>query len=90
MNNLDTKNTVAIRLGTADILQILDALADRAEAWEKTEAVLNNGFESEDIFFVPEECDDSSEAAEISQHFRDIISTIESQLTEHHQQIRTS
>lgn len=71
--------TFTLTLENADVFQILDALSDRAEAWEKTEAVLNGEFESEDIF-VPEECDDASEAAEIAQHFRDVISTIQAQL----------
>jgi hypothetical protein len=68
-----------LTLEKSDVMQVLDALTDRAEAWEKTKAVLNDEFESEDIF-VPEECDDSSEAADIAQHFRDIISIIEAQL----------
>lgn len=73
--------TFTLTLERADVMQILDALTDRAEAWEKTEAVLNGEFESEDIF-VPEECDDASEAAEIAQHFRDIISTLETQINQ--------
>ena len=71
--------TLILTLEKSDVMQILDALSDRAEAWENTEAVLNDEFESEDIF-VPEECDDAAEAAEIAQHFRDIISLIEAQL----------
>ncbi|MET0754149.1 MAG: hypothetical protein ABWZ66_12275, partial [Pyrinomonadaceae bacterium] len=62
--------------------QILDALNDRAQAWENTEASLLGKFESEDLF-IPEECDEPSEAAEIAQHFRDIISIIELQLNNH-------
>lgn len=73
--------TFTLTLERVDVMQILDALTDRAEAWEKTEAVLNGEFESEDIF-VPEECDDASEAAEIAQHFRDIISTLETQINQ--------
>lgn len=71
--------TFTLTLEKSDVMQVLDALSDRAEAWEKTEAVLNGEFESEDVF-VPEECDDASEAAEIAQHFRDIISIIEAQI----------
>lgn len=77
--------TFTLTLERADVLQILDALTDRAEAWEKTETVLNGEFESEDIF-VPEECDNASEAAEIAQHFRDIISTLETQINQADQQ----
>jgi len=74
-----TKRKTTLILENADVLQILDALADRAQAWENTEASLLGKFESEDVF-IPEECDEPSEAAEIAQHFRDIISTIEAQL----------
>jgi hypothetical protein len=74
-----TKRKTTLTLENADVLQILDALADRAQAWENTEASLLGKFESEDVF-IPEECDEPSEAAEIAQHFRDIISTIEAQL----------
>jgi len=70
---------VTLTLETVDVSQILDALNDRAESWEKTESALNGEFESED-FFVPEECHDASEAAEIAQHFRDIAASIEAQL----------
>ncbi len=74
-----TKRKTTLTLENAVVLQILDALADRAQAWENTEASLLGKFESEDVF-IPEECDEPSEAAEIAQHFRDIISTIEAQL----------
>ncbi len=79
METSTTQRKKTLTLESADVLQILDALNDRAHAWENTEAVLLGEFESEDLF-IPEECDDPSEAAEIAQHFRDIISTIESQL----------
>jgi hypothetical protein len=71
--------TVTLTLETIDVSQILDALNDRADSWEKTEAVLNGEFDSEDVF-VPEECHDASEAAEIAQHFRDIAANIQAQL----------
>jgi uncharacterized protein (UPF0147 family) len=76
-STIQRKKTLVLE--SADVLQILDALNDRAQAWENTEAVLLGKFESED-FFIPEECDTASEAAEIAKHFRDIIFTIESQL----------
>ena len=79
--SISTKNkTITITLEAPDVMQILDALGSRAQAWENTEAALNGDFES-DEFFMPEECEDSSEAAEIAQHFRDIISTIENQIS---------
>lgn len=75
-------NTVSITLEVADVLQALDALNDRAEAWQRTEASLLGNNDSDEDFFIPEECYDAIEAAEIAQHFRDIISTIEKQLDE--------
>ena len=71
--------TITITLEPVDAFQIIDALNDRAEAWEKTETMLNGEFES-DEFFVPEECSDASEAAGVAQHFREIASIIEAQL----------
>ena len=79
METSTTPRTSTLILENADIFQILDALNSRAEAWENTELVLLGKFESEDLF-VPEECDDPAEAAKIAKHFRDIVSSIESQL----------
>lgn len=79
METSTIQRKTTLTLENADILQILDALNDRAQAWENTEASLLGEFESEDLF-IPEECDEPTEAAEIALHFRDIISTIESQL----------
>jgi len=70
---------VTLTLETVGVFQVLDALNDRAEAWERTESALNGELDSED-FFVPEEYSDASEAAEIAQHFRDIYTNIEAQL----------
>lgn len=70
---------ITLTLEAVDIFQVLDALNDRAQSWEKTEAALNGEFDSED-FFVPEECNDASEAADIAQHFRDIVTNITTQL----------
>ena len=70
---------VTITLESTDVFQILDALNDRAEAWEKTALSLNGEIDFED-FFVPEECSDASEASKIAQHFRDIVTNIEMQL----------
>lgn len=78
--------SVSITLEKVDVLQTLDALNDRAEAWEKTEAALNGKVDSFDDFFLPEECHDPSEAGEIAQHFRDIVSKIEVQLAEYRQE----
>lgn len=71
---------ITLTLMNVDVLQILDALDNRAEAWENTEALLLGEIESQE-FFVPEDCDDPLEAAKIAQHFRDVISEIEAQLS---------
>ncbi len=78
--------TVTLSLESIDILQILDALESRAEAYEKTSALfsgrkprLKKGHDALDSFFIPEECKDAYEASEIAQHFRDIIETINEQ-----------
>ncbi len=70
---------ITLKFDSVDVFQILDALNDRAEAWEKTEAMLNGEFDSDD-FFVPEECHNPLEAKEAAQHFRDIAASIEEQL----------
>lgn len=89
--------TVTITLEMTDILQILDALESRAEAYEKTAALLNGKSLSElkgeddselfsedalDMLFVPEGCSEASEAEEIAKHFRDIIEVLENQTRE--------
>jgi len=79
MDTSATQRKTTLTLENTDIFQILDALNDRAQAWENTEAVLLGEFESEDLF-IPEECEEPTEAAEIAQHFRDIILAIETQL----------
>ncbi len=87
--------TVTITLEMVDVLQILDALQSRAEAWEKTAALLKGKSNAEskskdnpeltvedvldDNFFIPEECSNAHEAEEIAAHFRDIIKTLEKQ-----------
>jgi hypothetical protein len=78
--------TVTLTLESIDILQILDALESRAEAYEKTSALfggrkarLKKGQDTIDSLFIPEECKDAYEANEIAKHFRDIIETINRQ-----------
>lgn len=78
--------TVRLTLETVDVLQILDALDSRAEAYEKTAALfsgrkirLKKGQDALDALFILEECKDAYEAKEIARHFRDIIETINQQ-----------
>lgn len=70
--------SIRLSLSPADVLQILDALDSRAEAYEKT-AKGHTGDLYDDDFFIPEEVRDSNEAREIAKHFRDIIATINEQ-----------
>lgn len=78
--------TVTLTLESIDLLQILDALESRAEAYEKTSALFSGkkvrhaeGQDALDAFFIPEECKDAYEAKEIAKHFRDIIAAINRQ-----------
>jgi hypothetical protein len=76
---------VPLKLESVDVLQILDAVTDRAEAWEKTAAVLS-GESFLDEFFIAEECSDADEAEKIAQSFRLIAETITQQLTKWQQE----
>jgi hypothetical protein len=72
-------STKVLKPEKADIFQILDAFSSRVEAYEKTASHLR-GQQSEDAFFIIEECGNSDEAEEIAKHFRDIIRIIENQI----------
>jgi len=67
-----------LKLEAADVFQILDALESRAAAYENTAENLDGEYTGE--FFVPEECDNAIEANEIAQHFRDIITALNTQM----------
>jgi hypothetical protein len=71
-------------LDVADVLQVLDALDSRAEAWEFTYRSLTGTTTAEDDaeLRIAEECHRLDEAADIAQHFRDIIKTINAQTDE--------
>jgi hypothetical protein len=69
-----------IELSAADIFQILDALNTRAEAYQQT-AYFMSGQCDTDTTISMEECRDAIEAQEIAQHFRDIIKSIEDQIS---------
>lgn len=67
-------------LDALDAGQLLDGLAARAEAWEKTADYLRNGSVADDEFFVVEECSDAEEADEIALHYRSIIGKMRHQM----------
>lgn len=70
--------TYDLKLEAADVFQIMDALESRAVAYENTAETLDGEYTGE--FFVPEECDSAAEASEIAQHFRDIITVLNTQI----------
>jgi hypothetical protein len=69
-----------IKLGAADLGQLMDGLECRAAAWEKT-AVFHRAGVAPDGCLV-EECNDAEEAERIATHYRSIIAAIVQQ-TEH-------
>lgn|GEM_PF-612008 len=68
-----------IELSRADLGQLLDGLAERAEAWENTAHYHRTGETPGDDFFLLEECTDGDEANAIAEHYRSIIRTIKTQ-----------
>ena len=72
-------NTITLTLNKTDIMQILDGLSSRVEAWEKTAEMLRDS-DILDDFFIAEECSDPDEADKIAEHYRSIIRKLESQL----------
>ena len=68
-----------VKLSAADILQAIDGLRSRAEAYERT-ADLLEGKPAKEVFLA-EECSDAGEAREIARHFRDIVAVLETSLS---------
>ena len=69
-----------IQLDALDLGQLLDGLAARAEAWEKTADYHRTGESPSD--FIVEECNDADEAEGIARHYRAIIAKIRKQQEE--------
>lgn len=70
----------SLSLSSADVFQILDALDNRADAYEYTARHLAGDQDSDDDFRMPEECTDACESTGIAKHFRDIGAVIRSQI----------
>ena len=68
-----------ILLPMCDILQVLDSLDDKVAAWENTVQYAEGGLVA-DKFAVIEEHKDAEEARAVLQHYRDLVSKIQSQL----------
>ena len=69
-------DTYKINLSPMDILQVIDGLTTRAESYEKTANILEEGYD-DDILI--EEISSADEAREVAKHFRNIIRSIEEQ-----------
>jgi hypothetical protein len=72
--------TYLIKLGDLDLFQLLDGLAIRAEAWEKTAYYLRFERFPDDNPILVEECSNPNEADAIANHYRSIIATIHKQM----------
>lgn len=68
---------VTLRLPRYVVLQIVDGLNSRLEAWESTHKYLENGEILE--FSSIEECRDSEEAESIANFYKDIITELHKQ-----------
>lgn len=60
-----------------DFGQIIDGLCVRRDSWAETVRLLRG--ESEDPFFMGEECSDEEEAQQIANHYSEIIDTLQAQ-----------
>ena len=67
-----------ITLNSVDLGQLLDGLAMRAEAWEKTAEYHESGIVP--VGFIVEECDDAEEAHNIANHYHALCQTIREQV----------
>jgi len=69
----------SLKLSSADVFQILDALTSRANSYQQTACFIAGQCEANETIFI-EECRDAVDAQEIAQHYRDITKSIECQI----------
>lgn len=69
----------SLKLSSADVFQILDALNSRADSYQQTACFIAGQCEANKTIFI-EECRDAIDAQEIAQHYRDITKSIECQI----------
>jgi len=69
-----------LALDREDVLQILDALAERLDVWRKTAAYLRDESSVTDLSVLAD-CGNSQEADLVVQHYADVIARIESQVS---------
>lgn len=72
---------VTLRLNSLDVIDMIDGLTVRAEAYEKTAEFLESGYIDDDSF-VAQEVRDEHEARAIARNFRRTIRSLERQLRE--------
>ena len=68
-----------LKLSSADVFQIIDALNSRADSYQQTACIMVGQCEANETISI-EECYGAIEAQEIAQHYRDITKTIEKQM----------
>jgi len=69
-----------LALNREDVLQILDALAERLNVWRNTAAYLRDERSVIDLSVLAD-CGNALEAELVVQHYADIIAKIESQVS---------
>jgi hypothetical protein len=67
-------------LNREDVLQILDALAERLNVWRETAAYLRDDRSVTDLPDLAD-CDNAREADLVVQHYADVMAKIECQLS---------
>jgi len=68
-----------LKLSSADVFQILDALYSRADSYQQTACFMAGQCDANETVFM-EECRDAIEAQGIAEHYRDITKSIECQI----------
>jgi len=69
-----------LTLNREDVLQILDALAERLNVWRETAAYLRDDCSVTDLSDLAD-CGNAREADLVVQHYADVIAGIESQVS---------
>ena len=71
---------VILILPSIEVFQILDGLQQRLESWRHTEKYLLQGY-ADDSYGI-EECSDAEEAHKIAGYYKEIIKSIQSQVSD--------
>ena len=69
-----------LTLDVLDLLQVIEGLRNRAECWERTAEYLRTHEIPAGERYVLEECDNSSDADSMANHYREIIGKIRRQI----------